>query len=153
MQQSGGNMNLNREKSFGYRFGVLNRMYLNHFKDDMNQLGISPTQAPLVSELLNAGSPVTQEELSKRLFIDKGTVARALDHLEKNGIVIRKVNPDNRRQNHVSPSEKCYEISDEFFRILRSPTEKFLKGFSEKEKKNTLKLLNRMILNAKNERI
>ncbi len=40
---------------------------------------------------------ITQHELSQRLMIDKGTVSKMLNRLEKAGMIRRKANPDDRR--------------------------------------------------------
>lgn len=134
---------------FGYHFAKLHRLMTALCKQDLKELGIQPSQIPFIAELLHCDGPVTQDELSAVLVIDKAATARALDQLERGGFVSRLVNPDNRRQKLVTATTKAKAIEGPLYKILQATSDVFTRNFSRKDIEQMLKLLNRMIANAK----
>lgn len=133
---------------FGYHFAKLHRLMVALCKQDISNLGIQPSQMPFIAELLHCDDPVTQDELSAALVIDKAATARALDQLEQNGFVSRRVNPENRRQKLVSATEKARSIQARFYGTLKTASDVFTRGFSKEDMGHVLELMNRMIANA-----
>lgn len=144
-------MNMPR-KSIGYRFAMLHRLQISFYRDAVRRLGIRPSQAPFVAELLSREAPISQEALATCCVIDPGATARALAQLEQAGLVRRQPNPHNRRQNMVAATEKARCLEDAFFAAVRSATTVFLKGFTEREHRLALRLLDRMMANGLEER-
>ena len=133
---------------FGYHFAKLHRLMAALCKQDLKDLGIQPSQIPFIAELLHCDVPVTQDELSAVLVIDKAATARALDQLERSGFVSRMVNPDNRRQKLVTVTGKARAIENALYEILQATSDVFTRNFSQKDIEQILNLLNRMIANA-----
>ena len=133
---------------FGYHFAKLHRLMAALCKQDLKDLGFQPSQIPFIVELLHCNGPVTQDELSTVLVIDKAATARALDQLERNGFVHRKVNPDNRRQKLVTATDKARAVEDALYGILQATSDVFTRNFSQKDIDQMLKFLNQMIANA-----
>ena len=134
---------------FGYHFAKLHRLMTALCKQDLKALGIQPSQIPFIAELLHCDGPVTQDQLSAVLDIDKAATARALDQLERNGFVSRMVNPDNRRQKLVTATAKARAIQGPLHNILQATSDVFTRNFSQQDIDQMLRLLNRMIANAK----
>ena len=133
---------------FGYHFAKLHRLMAARCKQDLKDLGIQPSQIPFITELLHCDGPVTQDELSAVLVIDKAATARALDQLERSGFVSRMVNPDNRRQKLVTATDKARAVEDALYGILQATSDVFTRNFSQKDIDQMLKFLNQMIANA-----
>ncbi len=119
-------------------------------KKDISKLGIQASQMPFIAELLHHENPVTQDELSAALVIDKAATARALYQLEQNGFVLRRVNPENRRQKLVYATEKARSIQTHFYNTLQTASNVFTRDFSREDMEHILGLMNRMIANAMN---
>ena len=77
--------------------------YLNH---KLNDWGINSTQLHLLFEISHHDD-LNQEKISSRCNINKGAAARSIRKLEEKGLVTRKIDDDNRRQNKVSQKAKC----------------------------------------------
>lgn len=88
--------------------------YLNH---KLNDFGINSTQLHLLLEI-SSQNDLNQDKISSRCNIDKGAVARSIKKLEENGLVLRKIDDDNRRQNKISLTEKGKKILDEGIDLL-----------------------------------
>ena len=134
---------------FGYHFAKLHRLMLALCKQDLMELGIQPSQIPFIAELLHCHGPVTQDQLSAVLVIDKAATARALDQLERKGFVSRVVNPDNRRQKLVTATDKAKAIQKDLYKIFQATSDVFTRDFSQEDIDQMLRLINRMIANAK----
>jgi DNA-binding MarR family transcriptional regulator len=61
------------------------------------ELGLSDVRDWLVLAALDDGAQRTQLELSKMICVDKTTLITVLDRLEQQGLIIRSVDPTDRR--------------------------------------------------------
>ncbi len=62
---------------------------------------------------------ITQDQLARRIFINKSNVARQLVVLEESGFVERKPSPDDKRATLVYPTQKALDLLPELNRIFR----------------------------------
>ena len=76
-----------------------------------------------------------QEKIAKRCSINKGAVARSIKKLEDNGLVIRQIDENNRRQNKVALTKKGEDVLSKSKAILQSWENEVIldKGYVEKE--------------------
>lgn len=137
---------------FGYHFAKLHRLMIALSKEEVSKLEIQPSQTPFIAGLLKCPQPITQEELSTHLAIDKAATARALDQLEKKGYVVRVVNPENRRQKLVSTTPKAHAIANRLYAAFQTASDILTRDFSPEELTTILNLLNRMIDNGMGEK-
>lgn len=76
----------------------LHREFNRHLADLWQELGLGPGQHPFLLALA-AGEGRSQDELSRQLLTDKANTARIITRLESHGLVVRQVDPlDRRRQ-------------------------------------------------------
>ena len=73
-------------------------LYLNH---NLEEFKINSSQLHFLFEI-SYQKEINQDKIASRCSIDKGSVARSIKKLEDNGLVVRKVDDNNRRQNKVS---------------------------------------------------
>lgn len=99
----------------------------------MGQMGFGPGQFFLLSELY-AEEGLSQDELSRRVGVDKSNTSRALAKLERYGLVTRKSDPENHRVKRVYLKPKAGRIRNEFKKIQRNWNTELLKGFTNREK-------------------
>ncbi len=135
-----------RKASFGYRISLLHRLIARFIRDSHAPLGIEQGQVSFLAELFHTDG-VPQEELSRRLHIDKGVTARQLARLEKAGCITRCVNGENRRQNLVYLSDAMRARRDAFYAPLNTLSDTLANGFSPEERRMALDLLERMMAN------
>ncbi|WLR42455.1 MarR family winged helix-turn-helix transcriptional regulator [Bacillus carboniphilus] len=90
---------------------------------------------------------VTQDYISKKLYIDKATVTRAIQKLESEGFVKRTVSPDDRRQNLVYLTKKARKVEKDILNVLRDVNDVMSENFTEQEKDQIICLLKKMVNN------
>lgn len=93
---------------------------------------------------------ISQEEISSRLTIDKGTTARALEKLERSGFIKRISNPQDRRSNKVFLTDKAREVEPILNETLSSWTETLLRDLTHEEQELIFKILEKMVNSTTN---
>ncbi len=73
---------------------------------------LSPSQAHAL-QVLGQSEEITLQELAKQLRLDKSTVSRLVTQLVEHDLVLRTVNPENRREIHITLSERGRAVLDE----------------------------------------
>ena len=97
-----------------YMIGKGYSIYLNH---NIGELGINTTQLHLLFEISHQ-CDINQENIAKRCGINKGSVARSIKKLEDNGLVIRQIDENNRRQNKLALTEQGKEVLEKSTKVL-----------------------------------
>ena len=98
--------------------------YLNH---KLNDWGINSTQLHLLFEISHHDD-LNQEKISSRCNINKGAAARSIRKLEEKGLVTRKIDDDNRRQNKVSLTEEGQRTLDASIQYLKTFEDEVFSG-------------------------
>lgn len=106
-------------------------IYVNHHLED---LGINSTQLHLLFEISHQ-KDINQEKIASRCNINKGAVARSIKKLEDNGLVVREIDENNRRQNKVSLTCEGEKTLSKAYGILNKWEDEVIlkKGYIEKE--------------------
>lgn len=99
---------------------------------------------------LSTHENVNQDTISKTYMIDKGMIAKTLNRLEQKGFVMRKQNPDNRRENIISLTQKGREILNNMGLILKEWNEILYEGMSREDIACVKRLTGKMAENVSN---
>ena len=127
-----------------YRYG---RRFLAR---ELKRINVDVGQYPfLLVVLRNPG--ITQEKISERLGMDRGTTARSIAALEEQGYIFRETDKRDRRINHIYATEKGEQLREELSAISDKLHMTYMEGFSDEEKKQLGALLLRMRDNIKRE--
>lgn len=114
----------------------------------MEKYDVGTGQYPFLFTLLHEDG-ISQDELSQRVFADKGTTARALRSLERTGYVRREPVEGNRRMNNVCITQKTRAIRKDIRMLLWDTEQGLTQGFSLEEREMLLVFLERMEINAR----
>ena len=87
---------------------LISRLSMRYVGGEMNRMGFGPGQFFLLSELYTEEG-LSQDELSRRVGVDKSNTSRALVKLEHYGLVQRKSDQQNHKVKKVflKPSFCC----------------------------------------------
>ncbi|QEK13294.1 MarR family transcriptional regulator [Crassaminicella thermophila] len=135
------------QESIGKWISIIHRYGKVYFEKELKPYNIGSGQIIFLMMLLKKDG-ISQEFMAEHLKIDKGTTARAIKKLEKEGYVIRKVDPEDKRAYKVYTTEKAVSIKPKIKKILSGFTEILEDSFTEEEKELLLKLLKKMAENA-----
>ena len=125
-----------------YQIELLKRKRVQEF---LIAIGLTPGlgQARILS-YLDTHPPVSQREIADACMLDVTTMSRALDKMEKQGIILRERDPHCRRSYRITLTvpgkEKAREVRDGF----REVEDILCAGFDEKEIEELAEKLVRM---------
>jgi DNA-binding MarR family transcriptional regulator len=137
-------------QSLGYLTGITSRLLNNALATRLKAAGIDMTseQWGAIIILLNDGA-MSQGQLGERLRLEKSSVSRLTDGLEKRGWIIRVKDPNDSRQRLVEPTPKALDTAEHCATIARAIHEEAQSGMTESERLASRALLSRIIKNLK----
>ena len=97
-----------------------------------------------VLELLYHKGDLKIKEIVEKTFSSGGTMTVIIDNLEKDGLIIRKQDPKDRRASLISITEKGYFVVDKVFSNHIENLDKVLAVLKEEEKENLINLLRKL---------
>lgn len=135
-------------RSLGYLTGIASRLLNNMLATRFKAAGIdmTPEQWGAIIMLLNDGA-ITQGQLGERLHLEKSSVSRLTDGLEKRGWIVRTKDPNDSRQRLVTPTPKALDTAEHCATIARAIHEEVQLGMNEDERLASRSLLSRIIKN------
>jgi len=124
----------------------INRVYRASLIDRDNAFSKYGLCGPHISyiRLICSNEALSQEDISKYLYVNKSTVARHVNTLEKNGFLIRQVDKEDKRIKRIYPTEKAKKLFPVIMDYLEEWNNKitnFIKKEDENEAINLLKNL------------
>ncbi|AYO31098.1 MarR family transcriptional regulator [Biomaibacter acetigenes] len=90
---------------------------------------------------------INQKELAEKMNIKSSTVARLLDRMEKDGLVKRQENPEDRRVTKIRLTEKGKELREKFLPEGEKMSEIFSRGLTDEELEVFTRVLKKMVDN------
>lgn len=76
------------------------------------QTPISETQFNLLMALYHSDQPLSQNDLSERLLVDKSNVTAQIDRLQQSKLIQRNPVPDDRRSYHITLTQAGRRMVD-----------------------------------------
>ena len=112
-------------------------------QEELTPLGLKSCHSSYLAVICTSPG-ITQDQLARRIFINKSNVARQLVILEEDGFVERKPSPEDKRAIQVFPTEKAREAMPEIVRIFRVWESFVAQDLSEEERKVLVTMLEKM---------
>lgn len=73
------------------------------------QCGLTAAQAMVILIVCDFRS-LTQDEITKRLGLDKSVIAKTVSKMEETGFLVRTTNPKDKRTYDIQPTDKAWEV-------------------------------------------
>jgi DNA-binding MarR family transcriptional regulator len=141
-------MAIRRIDSLGYQIGLLNRLYDRCLQDALKDFGVAPGQfAPLV--MLFEEDGLTQAELCRRINVEQPTMANTLERMERDGLIKRKADTDDRRRAHVFLTPRARDIQTQVMEAARAVSNRTVSKLTAGEQDEMFRLVARMVDNLK----
>ncbi len=87
---------------------------------------------------------INQEELSRKLHVNKSNVTRQLASLEENGFIERRQSPTDKRVTCVFPTERATSALPEIQRVLHAWKQYLTDGFTDEERETLSRLMEKV---------
>jgi MarR family transcriptional regulator for hemolysin len=112
----------------------------------LENLGVATGQLPVLA-LLQDGAALSQKELADLVRVEQPTMALTLTRMERDGLITRQPNPDDKRSSLISITPTALSRMPEIFDVLRQGADEALAGFSDAEREMLTELLKRFVGN------
>lgn len=109
----------------GRVFGFLTKQYIGILSKKMEDSPVDRYYFPLYIIGKNSGK-ISQQQLADQLLTDKVSLVRILDNLAEDGLIERKVNPNDRRQHLLCVTEKGQPWIEEIEKCMHETDELFI---------------------------
>lgn len=93
---------------------------------------------------------ISQDELSRHIYINKSNVTRKINYLEEHGYAVRKHSETDKRVIHIYPTQKMLDIFPRVRAVTDECNEYLTDGFTEEETALFRCLLERVSQRARN---
>lgn len=107
---------------------LLTRLADSRFRE----LNMSASQVPVLVALKN-GEKLSQKELTRLAGVEQSSMAQLLGRMERDGLIVRKTDPRDRRSSLVSLSPKALKGILPGRKVLFQGNDDAMRGFSEEE--------------------
>lgn len=126
-----------------------NKLYINNKLKENNIKDISSVHGSILSILYKNNGKLTMKEIAKLTNKKKSTITDMIKKLIDCGYVVKCECDCDGRVIYASLTEKAYKIKPVFEKISNEMIDKLYSDFSEKEKEQLAKLLEKLEKNSK----
>jgi DNA-binding MarR family transcriptional regulator len=130
----------------GHLINRLARLSFRWAEERFQPLGFSVGQMPVLYALKD-GASLTQKDLARLARIEQPTMAQLLARMERDGLIRRTDNPNDKRSRLISLTPLALKKLPLVGAILSEGNEEALKGFTDREIATLSRLLLRVIRN------
>ncbi len=141
-------MKQNSELTFNRFLSLIMRCGQMHFNRELSPLNIRAGQIAIL-RALDFRDGISQEAIRLLFHLDKGTIAKTIKPLVREGYIVREKSPYDKRAYQIFLTDKGREIMPELKTILKQWADILTTDFTESEKQTMEDLLSRMADNAR----
>ncbi len=125
-----------------FRLNVIAKKYYGAAAKQMENLDME--RYFFVLKLIAKSEFITQQCLANCLKVDKAGIVRMIDYLSDKGLVIREVNPNDRREHRILASKKGLKYVTKIEASFNDINQKAFAGFSKSEVKQYIDMCQRI---------
>jgi MarR family transcriptional regulator for hemolysin len=122
------------------------RLIVRHFEQRLRPLGFGMAYLPVLVPLQEEGE-LTQKELAERTRVEQPTMAALLGRMDRDGLLLRKPHPTDKRSSRISLSAKAKARLPAAMEQMAAVAERATAGLSQRERATLILLLRRVVDN------
>jgi MarR family transcriptional regulator for hemolysin len=122
------------------------RLLMRHFEQRLRPLGFGMAYLPVAMAIKENGS-LSQKHLAELSHVEQPTMAVLLGRMERDGLIQRETNPDDKRASLISLSAKAKARVPSAKKRLGEVAEQATSDFSDRERATLIALLRRLVNN------
>lgn len=136
------------EASLGYLVNSVARLSLADLKQRLESLNIKPGQIPLIVWLLEEDG-LTQSDLCQKANIEQPSVAEMLRKMEKDGLITRRRDQEDRRKFRIYLSPDVRQQASDIYKCAHESNQRAVAGLSNSEIDAFLQTLRQIVGNLR----
>jgi MarR family transcriptional regulator for hemolysin len=129
------------QNSIGYIINRTAKAFIKALDSELREkVGVTAGQWKVIVMLVDQNG-LTQKEIADKLGLDGATLIPIIDKMEKYELVLRKVDPADRRNNRIYRTERAEVLWEKMVKCVSSIKEISLKGIPDQNVKITKDVL------------
>ena len=100
------------EESLGYLINRAARAFANQLGEQLRPFDVGIGQWAVLLHLWG-NDGMTQAQLARRVAIEQPTMVRTIDRMERDGLVTRAPDPNDRRASRITLTERGWALRDD----------------------------------------
>lgn len=141
-------INVFNRRTLGRRLAMLYRLSQAWLAGPLAEIGVTRGGIGFLLAVFRSEG-ISQEELTRELFIDRAATARAVQSLEDAGLVRREADPRDRRRKRVYSTDAARALQPGLIAMLDAHNEALLAGMSRNERERVMDALDRLVDNLR----
>ena len=137
-------MTFKKDRSAGFLANHMARLFAAGLQERIGALGLAPAQFMALLELWEEDG-LTQKELVQRLDVEQATMANTLSRMQRDGLIVRRTDPEDRRAQKIFITDKARAVKTAATEAARLQNQHALEDFSETERDQFLAYMQRAI--------
>lgn len=133
-----------QEQSLGYMVNWAARLFAREMDDALRPFGLMSGQLPVFFALAD-GKPQHQRELVRLAAVEQSTMAKTLSRMERDGLIQRTPDPNDRRSALISLSSSAMERLPDIAAAVTAINTRSHMRLSAEDSEQLLNLLHRVI--------
>ncbi len=129
------------------KFNLFFRCGRDYGRSIIKNLGINDTEYTICA-FLYFYPDAPQDMISKSYMLDKTTVTKSLTSLEQRGLIIKSVNPANRRQNLINLTDAGKDLIKDAVNVYDDWVEKVTGSLTDTEQKQFESIMEKLLSTA-----
>ncbi len=125
-------------------FSLVEKQIENSLKQ--YKLSIPKFNALMIIKHQGREAGISQAEISKKLIVTASNITKLLDRLEKDELICRFPDPDDRRVNIIKVTEKASLLTDEVWPVYLEKVQEVSTVFTAQEQVQLMQLLKKWYL-------
>lgn len=126
-----------------YLLTISQHEVFQNFFSRLSPYGITPGQYGVLNCLWKNG-PTTPKEIARALRLENSTVSGILDRMQKQELIDRVVDTNNRRSILVIATPAAMAIKDDVLKVVEDLNTEILQGFTPEERESLMEGLRRI---------
>ena len=143
-------MRFDRQRSPGYLINYLARLFAKALYRRIAPHGVTLGQFPVLLYLWET-ERATQSELAERLAVEQPTMANTLKRMERDGLITRVPDPDDRRQARIHLTRRARGLETALTTSARETNRAALAGLTADEAAQFMALAARVAANLEHD--
>lgn len=142
------NKNMQKHQSAGYLMNHVARQFAILLAKNLEPLGISPAQFPILLNLWEHDG-LSQNELVEIADLKQATIANTLARMERDGLIVRQSNPHDARSRLIFLSAHAKALQKEATAIAEGINQSALSVLNDQEQALFVAMLEKVMNNQK----
>jgi len=132
-------------QNLSYMINMASRQLKNKLDKELRNCDITAAQFSVIIQIYLSELPITAAEIAQRLGSDRPTISGIINRLEKKKIVVKLVNPEDKRSSYLEIYKEARGLVHEIIAKSDELTKDIFSIYTKEEVKTLEKMISKLI--------